>query len=142
MYGFCSSNALYPASLLFRMFIFILSPFDTWDCCYFGLNLSLVLLTKKASNVVFQFSKNEEITLPHELIFAFIRYFTGAILSKKSCEKWEVLKRDKRGRRWPYRGVSNLLHTMYFDLELTLKIDDGALKKFKEIVIFGILGLS
>ena len=28
MYGFCSSNALYSASLLFRMFIFVLTPFD------------------------------------------------------------------------------------------------------------------
>ena len=46
MYGFCSSNALYSASLSFRMFIFILTPFDTSDCYYFGLNLSLVLLIK------------------------------------------------------------------------------------------------
>ena len=36
MYGFCSSNALYSTSLSFRMFIFLLTPFDTWDCYYFG----------------------------------------------------------------------------------------------------------
>ena len=46
MYGFCSSSALYSASFSFKMFIFILTPFDTWDCYYFGLNLSLILLLK------------------------------------------------------------------------------------------------
>ena len=40
------------------------------------------------------------------------------------------------------QGVSNLLHTMYFNFELTLKIDHGVLEKVKETVIFGILGLS
>ena len=30
MYGFCSSNALYSANLSYTMFIFILTPFDTW----------------------------------------------------------------------------------------------------------------
>ena len=38
-YGFCKSNALYSASLSFRMFIFLLNPFDTKECYYFGLNL-------------------------------------------------------------------------------------------------------
>ena len=36
LYGLCSSNALYLASLSFRMFIFCLTPFDTYDCYYFG----------------------------------------------------------------------------------------------------------
>ena len=45
-YGFCSSNALYSESLSFRMFIFILTPFHTWDCYYFVLHLRLVLLIK------------------------------------------------------------------------------------------------
>ena len=40
------------------------------------------------------------------------------------------------------QGVSNLLHTTYFNFELTLKTDHGVLEKFKEIVVFGILGLS
>ena len=58
IYGFCRSNALCSASLSVRMFIFLLTYFDTWDCYYFGLNLSQVLLikvlfTKKACNVVF-----------------------------------------------------------------------------------------
>ena len=39
-YGFCGSNVLYSAGLSFRMFIFLLTPFDTWDCYYFRLNLS------------------------------------------------------------------------------------------------------
>ena len=46
MYRFWSSNALYSASLSFRMFIFLLTPFDTSGCYYFGLNLSQVLLIK------------------------------------------------------------------------------------------------
>ena len=46
MYGFCSSNGLYSASLSFRIFIFISTLFDTWDCYFFRLNLSLVLLVK------------------------------------------------------------------------------------------------
>ena len=45
-YEFCWSNALYSASLSFRTFIFLLTPFDTLDCYCFGLNLSLVLLIK------------------------------------------------------------------------------------------------
>ena len=46
MYGFCNNNALYSASLLFKMFIFLLTSFETWDCHYFGSNLSLVSLIK------------------------------------------------------------------------------------------------
>ena len=76
-----------------------------------------VLFIKKASNAVFQSSKNEEITFPHEFIFVFIRYFTGVILSEKSCQKRGVRKKYKKGG-WPYRwvvyrrGGSNLLRTM------------------------------
>ena len=51
-------------------FFFFLTPFDTWDCYYFGLNLSFVLFTKvffykKACNFAFKSSENQEITLPH-----------------------------------------------------------------------------
>ena len=35
---------------------------------------------KKTFNVVFKSSENEEITLPHEFIFVFIWYFSGAVL--------------------------------------------------------------
>ena len=31
--------------------------------------------------------KNEKVTLPHEFVFVFIGYFTGAVLSEKSCQK-------------------------------------------------------
>ena len=40
-----------------------------------------VLFTKKACNVVFQSSINEEMTLLHEFIFVFIQYVSGAIKS-------------------------------------------------------------
>ena len=30
MYGFCSNNALYSASIAFMVFIFLLTPFDAW----------------------------------------------------------------------------------------------------------------
>ena len=40
VHGFCSIiNALYSASLSLRMLIFLLNPFDTYDCFYFGSNL-------------------------------------------------------------------------------------------------------
>ena len=60
------------------------------DCLLLRLNLSLVLLIKVLiikKHFVFQCSKNEEITFPHEFIFIFIPYFIGTILSKKSCQK-------------------------------------------------------
>ena len=34
-YGFCKGNALYSASISFRMFIFLLTPFGTWECYFF-----------------------------------------------------------------------------------------------------------
>ena len=52
---------------------------------------------KKLCNFVFKSSKNEEITLPYELIFVFIRYFTGAILSKRSGQKRGVWKKERNG---------------------------------------------
>ena len=57
-YEFFWSNALYSASLSFKMFIFLLTAFDTWECDSFGLNLSQVLLMKvlffkKACNIAF-----------------------------------------------------------------------------------------
>ena len=36
IYGFCSNNVLYSASLSFKMFIFLLTPSDTRDCYYLG----------------------------------------------------------------------------------------------------------
>ena len=42
--------------------------------------------------------------MPHEVIFVFIRYFTGAIMSEKSCQKRGVWKKYVKGV-WPYRGV-------------------------------------
>ena len=46
MYGFCSNDALYSLCVSFRVFIFLLTPFDTWDCYYLRSYLSLVLLMK------------------------------------------------------------------------------------------------
>ena len=40
MWKFCSNSALV------FMFIFLLTPFETWDCYYFESNVSLVLLIK------------------------------------------------------------------------------------------------
>ena len=58
VYGFCSNNAFYTASLSFIMLTFIWPPFDTWDCYHFASNfipvlLVKVLLTIKAYKVVF-----------------------------------------------------------------------------------------
>ena len=37
--------------------------------------------------------------LPHEFIFVFIQYFDGAILSEKSCIKWEARGKGGGGVR-------------------------------------------
>ena len=55
-----------------------------------------VLFIKNACNVVFWFSKSEEITLPHEFLFVFVRYFIGTVFSKKSCQKRRFGKKDKK----------------------------------------------
>ena len=52
---------------------------------------------KKAFNVVFWSSKNEEITVPDEFIFVFMMYFIWAILSEKSCRKQRVQKKYEKG---------------------------------------------
>ena len=43
---------------------------------------------------MFLVSKDEEITMPNEFIFVFFWYFIGPILSKKSCQKWGIQKKD------------------------------------------------
>ena len=98
IYVFCSNNALYSESLQSistRMF----ETFDSWDHYYFESNLSLELLIKVffiKKHVTFFLSllKKEERTLPHEIIFVFIWYLTGAILSKNSYQKQGVQKKD------------------------------------------------
>ena len=97
-YGSCSNNALYLASLSFIITVFLLPPFNIWDCYYFKSNLILVLIikmffTKKTCNVVLRFSKHEKITFPHEFIFAFIMYFFGVILSKTIVKREAFRKR-------------------------------------------------
>ena len=87
----CVDNiALFSAGLSFAMFIFLLTPFDTWDCYYLVSNLNLVLLIKKSSNVLLWSSKDEEITLPQGFICVCIWYFIGAI-QRKVLSKVEVL---------------------------------------------------
>ena len=56
-----------------------------------------MLFIKKAFNAVFWFSKNKEMILPHEFIFVFFRYFIGAMLTEKPCQKWGVRKNNKKG---------------------------------------------
>ena len=46
---------------------------------------------------MFLVSKDEEITMPNEFIFVFFWYFIGPILSKKSCQKWGIQKKDNWG---------------------------------------------
>ena len=46
MYEFCSSNALYSASLSLRMFVFLLTSFGTWDCYCFGGLFRRVIISK------------------------------------------------------------------------------------------------
>ena len=95
------------------LFFFLLVLILETVTYYFGLNLSHVLLIKvlfikKACNFVIWSSKNKRIALPHEFIFMFIRYFSGAILSKKSCQKRGVWKNIKRGRGWSSSHIGGL----------------------------------
>ena len=49
---------------------------------------------KKACNIAFQSSKNEEITLSYEFIFVFIWYFNEAIFSEKFFQMRGVFKKN------------------------------------------------
>lgn len=97
MYGFImdlGAVMLFTLSFIsFRTFIFLLI-------------LEIVTISfvyKKTWNMVFSSSNNEEIPLPHEFIFVFIQYFTGAILLEKSWKKCGAWKNIIRAGR-PYRG--------------------------------------
>ena len=101
--GFCSNNTVYSASLSFAIFIFVLTPFDTWGCKLFGVKsqpvdvYKSVAYKKPCNNVLYSF-KHEEATFPHAFVFVFIPQFFGAILSKKCFQKW--------GRPYRMRGVN------------------------------------
>ena len=55
-----------------------------------------VKLIKKEYNVVQKPSKYEEITFPHEFIFAYILCFIGVTLSKKYYQKGGFWLKDQR----------------------------------------------
>ena len=77
------------------------------------------VIYKKAFNIDFYSSKNEEITVPHEFIFVFTRYFIGAILLEKSCQKHGVWKKYKKGDRH-VRGLpieGRFKPSAYYDIE-------------------------
>ena len=74
--------------------------------------LTIVLLIKKHLTLFCSLLKMKKL-LCHMSVFVFIRYFIGAILLKKCCQKQGVRKREG----WPYRGLSieecsNLLYTI------------------------------
>ena len=107
LYEFCSSNALYSASLLFGMFIFRLIHFKTWDCYYFGLNISLVLLIKVLfiRKRIYRFCS----LLKMKQLWCMSLFLRLSIISlgrywRKSLAKGGgTRKKDKKGE-WPYRG--------------------------------------
>ena len=90
------------------MFVFLLAPFDTCDCYYFKLNLSLVplikvLCIKKASNVIFgllnmTLKNNFEIILSYELL-CLTRISLG-----RYCRKYVV-----KSGRYEKKGGSNIV---------------------------------
>ena len=110
MYGSCSSNALYPSSLLF-MFIFLLTLFQVYDQAWFL--LIKVFLTNKHV-MLFCSLPNMKNNFPLWVDFCvYLMFHWGMILSKK-CQKPAVHKKgglailggclEKRG--------SNLMQTM------------------------------
>ena len=54
MYGYCSNNALHSLSCSFAIFIFLLNPFNTWQCYYFESNVAYISVTYKKSNAFFR----------------------------------------------------------------------------------------
>ena len=56
-----------------------------------------VLFIKKHITLFISLLKMKKPTLPHEFIFVFIRYFTGAILSEKFCQKRSFQKKYNKG---------------------------------------------
>ena len=113
IYGFCSSNVLYSASLSFKIFIFLIVPSDTWDCNSFKSNLSLliyikVLLVKHIT--LFCSPRNINKQLFSSVYFCVYPVLQqGGIVMKMFSEKGYREKRYK-GRgwgwgRWPYRRV-------------------------------------
>ena len=90
MYGFCNSKTLYWASLPFGMFIFFLTPFDTWDCYYFKSNLSLALLIKVL--LIKKAWRNKFATWVY--FWVYLRYFIMVILLRKPCQKRRFWEKD------------------------------------------------
>ena len=90
--GFCSNNTVYSASLSFAIFIFVLTPFDTWGCKLFGVKsqpvdvYKSVAYKKPCNNVLYSF-KHEEATFPHAFVFVFIPQFFGGDIVKKMFSK-------------------------------------------------------
>ena len=99
MHGFCGSNVLYSASLSFRMFIFLLTPFDTWDCCYFGSNLSKKVVRIKKHVIFFWKWRNN--------FSAWVYFCVYPIFDWGDIAKRSVVKSGGFGK-------SNLLHTMIY----------------------------
>ena len=85
---FCSSEALYIASLSFVIFILLLAFFETWDCCY---ESDLILVSGVASKSVFFFflfffcNKASNICLWSSNHETFRGRFRTAATSKKEC---------------------------------------------------------
>ena len=92
-YGFFCKNALYSTSLLLTMFIFLITPIDTWDCYYFNENYQSgdankrFCLKKSMSHFVFfQTWKNY---FPSWDFFLYLSH----ILLKQYCQKHAAKKR-------------------------------------------------
>ena len=86
-YKFFSSNALYFISFSFKIFIFLLTPCDTFDCYYFGPNLSQVLLIKVLfikKHVTLFFSL---LKMKKRLFLCLSGISMGQYSWKKSCQK-------------------------------------------------------
>ena len=100
-----SINTLYSASRSFAMLTFLMTLFCVWDCYYFRSNLSLVLLmkvllTKKACDFVFQFSKDEEISCQLSLFLCLSCISLGQYWQNDVVKSGWFVKKNKRGIWW------------------------------------------
>ena len=101
IYGFGSNNALYSARRLFIMFIFLLTLFNTRNCCSLNqISAWCCLLKFFLQKMQCCFVVNETWkTFPHEFIFVFILHFIGTIMT--TCSSSSIYSWDKADFRVP-----------------------------------------
>ena len=135
MYWFYSDNAL---CFSFTVFIFLLSPFDTWDRYYFESSLSVLMyikvLLKKKHKILFYNLLNMEKQFCLMCLFP-------CWLPKKINQKWKVGEKRYAGIKRYINVISqhilyqrHVQDVWYVNVWKTLKNQIWCLSKFKTLL--------